>query len=55
MRNFNYFSNELIDSVIEIMGDSNYGYDRDVEKDLEGYVLVAENIVDIEILKQDKL
>ena len=35
--------------------DENYGEERDVENDLGGYVIIAENIVDIEILKQDKL
>ena len=33
----------------------NYGEDRDIEADLGGYIVIAENIVDIEILKQDKL
>ena len=33
----------------------NYGFNRSIDSDLGGYVLVAENIVDIEILKQDKL
>ena len=33
----------------------NYGEKRDIENDLGGYVVIAENIVDIEILKQDKL
>ncbi len=35
--------------------DENYGLERDIDTDLGGYVLVAENIIDIEILKQDKL
>ena len=35
--------------------DENYGVERDIYTDLEGYVLVAQNIVDIKILKQDKL
>ena len=35
--------------------DENYGVDRDINNDLGGYVVIAENIVDIEILKQDKL
>ena len=35
--------------------DENYGDNRDVESDLGGYVVIAENIVDIEILKQGKL
>ena len=33
----------------------NYGANRDIESDLGGYVVIAENIIDIEILKQDKL
>ena len=41
-------------ATIDIL-DNNYGEDRDVESDLGGYVVIAENIVDIEILKQDKL
>ncbi|MDB1949631.1 hypothetical protein PMY35_17670 [Clostridium tertium] len=47
----------VIDSIyetIEIL-DQNYGADRDINNDLGGYVLIAENIVDIEILKKDKL
>ena len=32
-----------------------YGEERDTENNLGGYVVIAENIVDIEILKQDKL
>lgn len=32
-----------------------YGEERDSENNLGGYVVIAENIVDIEILKQDKL
>ncbi len=35
--------------------DENYGIERDIDTDLGGYVLIAENIIDIEILKQDKL
>lgn len=48
---------EVINSIsetIEIL-DDNYGTNRNVDNDLGGYVLIAENIVDIEILKQDKL
>lgn len=56
-RNFNCCSKELTDSMIEILEilDSNYGRKRDVDNELGEYVLIAENIVDIEILKQDKL
>ncbi|WP_242862409.1 hypothetical protein [Clostridium massiliamazoniense] len=32
-----------------------YGEERNIETDLGGYVVIAENIVVIEILKQDKL
>ena len=48
---------EVIESIkvtIDILNE-NYGVNRDVELDLGGYVVIAENIVDIEILKQDKL
>ena len=33
----------------------NYGQKRDIENGLGGYVVIAENIVDIEILKQNNL
>ena len=48
---------EVIECVREIIVTLNeaYGEERDIESDLGGYVLIAENIVDIEILKQDKL
>ena len=48
---------EVIESIkvtIDILNE-NYGADRDINNDLGGYVLIAENIVDIEILKQNKL
>ena len=45
---------ESIRVTIDILNE-NYGADRDINNDLGGYVLIAENIVDIEILKQDKL
>ena len=48
---------EVIESIkvtIDILNE-NYGENRDIEADLGGYVFIAENIVDIEILKQDKL
>lgn len=48
---------EVINSIsetIEIL-DDNYGADRNIDNDLGGYVVIAENIVVIEILKQDKL
>lgn len=48
---------EIIKSIREMITvlDENYGVDRDINNDLGGYVVIAENIVDIEILKQDKL
>ena len=52
----NNIPSEVIESMkvtIDILNE-NYGEDRDVEADLGGYVVIAENIVDIEILKQDK-
>lgn len=45
---------ETIRATIEVL-DDNYGADRDIESDLGGYIVIAENIVDIEIMKQDKL
>ena len=48
---------EVIESIrgtIYILSEA-YGADRDIEADLGGYIVIAENIVDIEILKQDKL
>ena len=48
---------EVINSIYETIDvlNENYGADRDIETDLWGYVVIAENIVDIEILKQGKL
>ena len=43
-----------IEKIVEVLIE-NYGENRDIESELGGYVVVAENIVDIEILKQDKL
>ena len=51
------FSTEVINSIlkdIQILNE-NYGEERDIDNDLGGYIVIAENIVDIEILKQDKL
>ena len=48
---------EVIESIkvtIDILNE-NYGFNRAIESDLGGYVVIAENIVDMEILKQDKL
>lgn len=43
-----------IKSIITLL-DENYGENRDIDSDLGGYVLIVENIVDIEMLKQGKL
>ncbi|WP_302782736.1 hypothetical protein [Clostridium saudiense] len=43
-----------ISKTIYILNE-NYGADRNIETDLGGYVVIAENIVNIEILKQGKL
>ena len=53
----NNLTKEAIESIREtiIELDENYGSDRDINNDLGGYILIAENIVDIEILKQGKL
>ena len=53
-------NNLPVESVESIRGvvitlNQNYGEDRDIDNGLGGYILIAENIVDIEILKQDKL
>ena len=48
---------EVIESIkvtIDILNE-NYGGNRDIESDLGGYIVISKNIVDIEILKQDKL
>ena len=48
---------EVIESIkvtLDILNE-NYGENRNIEDDLGGYVVIAENIVDIEILKQDRL
>lgn len=47
---------EIVNSIyktIEIL-DDNYGVNRNVDTDLGGYIVIAENIVVIEMLKQDK-
>ena len=53
----NNIPSEVIESIKVTMDvlNENYGVNRAIESDLGGYVLIAENIVDIKILKQDKL
>ena len=53
----NNISLEAIENVrgtISMLSEA-YRAERDIEADLGGYLVIAENIVDIEILKQDKL
>lgn len=38
--------------TIDVLNE-HYGVDRDIESDLGGYVVIAKNIVDIEMLKKD--
>ena len=56
-KKLNEYPIEVIENIrgtISILNKA-YGIDRDIESDLGGYIVIAENIVDIEILKQDKL
>lgn len=48
---------EIIDKVKEVVVvlNDNYGEYRDVYNDLGGYVLIVESILDIKMLKEDKL
>lgn len=48
---------EVVNSISDIIDvlDENYGVERNIEDDLGGYVVIVENIVDIEMLKEDKL
>lgn len=48
---------DVIKSIRETLNVLNEAYDedRDIEADLGGYIVIAENIEDIKILKQDKL
>lgn len=53
----NNIPSEVIESIkvtIYVLNE-NYGANRDIEKDLGGYIVIAENIVVIEMLKKDKL
>ncbi|GAA0087652.1 MULTISPECIES: hypothetical protein [Clostridium] len=48
---------EVIESIRETVNilNESYGANRNIDNDLGGYIVIVENIVDIEILKQDKL
>ena len=45
---------EIIKLTIDVLNE-NYWVNREINNDLGGYVVIAENIVDIEMLKQGKL
>ena len=51
------YSREVIECITETISilNENYGVERDIDNDLGGYILVAEDIVDIEVLKQGRL
>ena len=56
-KKLNNIPSEVIESIkatIDILNE-NYGENRDIEAELGGYVVIVENIVDMDILKQDKL
>ena len=48
---------EVINNISENIDilDDNYGENRDLDSDLGGYILILENIVVIEMLKQNRL
>ncbi|WP_154840281.1 hypothetical protein [Clostridium paraputrificum] len=52
-----YYPIEVIKNIEETISilNENYGDNRDVDKEIGGYLLIAENIVDIEMVKRDKL
>lgn len=52
MKYLNNYTIEIINNISEVIGilDDNYG-----DRNLGGYAVIVENIVDIEIIKQDKL
>lgn len=57
LKELSYYPIGVINSIsenIEILNE-NYEEDRYVDNDLGGYVIIAESIVDIEKLKQNKL
>lgn len=51
------FPKEVIKNILEVVYvlNESYGLDRNSSEDLGGYIVIAENMVDIEILKQNKL
>lgn len=57
LKGLNMYPLNVISHIGEIISiiDENYGEYREVEAGLGGYVVIAENIVDIETLKKDKI
>lgn len=47
------YPKEVVDSINETIGilNSNYGADRDVDKDLGGYIQVIESLEELKLLK----
>ena len=57
LKGLNEYPKQIITTILKVIKllDENYGSERMQKEDLGGYVVIAENIVDVEILKQDKL
>jgi hypothetical protein len=57
LKNLGAYPKEVVEVIAETIAilDENYGEGRNVDKDLGGYVLIAESIVDIEVLKKGVL
>ena len=51
------YPKEIVDSVNETIGilNENYGNDRDVDKDLGGYIQVIESLEELKLLKESIL
>jgi hypothetical protein len=56
-KNLGAYPKEVVKVIAETIAilDESYGQGRDIDKGLGGYVLIVENIVDIQMLKQDNL
>lgn len=57
MDKIKYLPRNLVEKINELVQvlDNEYGSERDVDKDLGGYVAVLEQVVDIEQLKESNL
>ncbi|HAT4340293.1 TPA: hypothetical protein I9094_002573 [Clostridium perfringens] len=56
LKDLNDYPAVVLKNIFEIIAVlvENYGVERDVNNDLGGYILIVENIVDVEILKREK-